>query len=148
MRQGHIVWTSTTARRGATSTTTVRYVVNMISDDHFRVGLYVILQRTPARARNSDDAEELESLSSCPSSTQPASETQERGRGKAKRPHKSVESSSSPSLRRPQFGSDWDLARLRPRKQAEPGPLPLQLDSRGKPKGLLQCGPRVRIKTK
>ncbi|KAN0130891.1 hypothetical protein V8E53_011269 [Lactarius tabidus] len=105
-----------------------------------------------ACAQNSDDpisADELDSLSSFPSSAQPElAQIQERGGGQAKRPHRSVESSPSPSLRRPRFGSDWDLPRLRPRKQAVSEPLPLQLDSRGRPKGLLQCGPRVRVKTR
>jgi hypothetical protein len=105
-----------------------------------------------ARVQNSDDpfsADELDSLTSFPSSSQPElAQTQERGRGQAKRSHRNSESSPSPSLRRPRFGSDWDLPRLRPRKQAESESLPLQLDSHGRPKGLLQCGPRVRVKTK
>lgn len=106
-----------------------------------------------ARVQNSDDpfsADEPDSPSSFPSSAaQPElAQTQERGHGQAKRSHSNSESSPSPSLRRPRFGSDWDLPRLRPRKQAESEPLPLQLDSRGRPKGLLQCGPRVRVKTK
>lgn len=102
-----------------------------------------------ARGQNSDDrlsANELDSLTSPHSS--PQSELQ-RGRGRAKRYRRNDESSRSPSLRRPQFGSDWNLPRLRPRPQklAESESLPLQLDSRGKPKGLLQRGPRVRMKT-
>jgi hypothetical protein len=105
-----------------------------------------MLPEESARAEHSDDADDLESLSSVPSSTQPA---QERGRGQGKRSHRNVgSSSSSPSLRRPQFGSDWNLPRLRPRKLVESQSLPLQIDSRGKPKGLLQYGPRVRTKTK
>ncbi|KAI9458188.1 hypothetical protein BJY52DRAFT_440424 [Lactarius psammicola] len=110
-----------------------------------------------AHAANSDDhfsADELDSLSSFHSSTRPESQTQTqtqgRGRGQAKRSHRNAESSSSssPSLRRPRFSSDWDLPRLRPRKLAESESIPLRLDSRGKPKGLLQCGPRARVRVK
>ncbi|KAH9004802.1 hypothetical protein EDB86DRAFT_1990438 [Lactarius hatsudake] len=101
-------------------------------------------QEESARAPKSDDhisEDEIDSLSSFHSSTQPESQ------GQAKRSHRSSSSSSS-SLRRPQFGSDWNLPRLRPRKLAASESLPLQLDSRGRPKGLLQYGPRVRVKTK
>ncbi|KAF8273049.1 hypothetical protein EI94DRAFT_47325 [Lactarius quietus] len=79
------------------------------------------------RTQNSDDhfsADEIDSLSSFPSSTQPGSQKQERGRGQAKRSHRNIESSPSPSLRRPRFGSDWELPRLRPRKLVESEPLP------------------------
>ncbi|KAH9066755.1 hypothetical protein EDB87DRAFT_1678604 [Lactarius vividus] len=102
-------------------------------------------QEESARAPKSDDRsseeDEIDSLSSFHSSTQPESQGRQ-----AKRSLRS--SSSSSSLRRPQFGSDWNLPRLRPRKLAGSESLPLQLDSRGRPKGLLQCGPRVRVKTK
>jgi hypothetical protein len=150
MRQGRIVWTFTMTQRGAI---VARYAINVIvimtTSDPFVI---LQFQLSTARVQNSDDpfsADELDSLTSFPSSSQPElAQTQERGRGQAKRSHRNSESSPSPSLRRPRFGSDWDLPRLRPRKQAESESLPLQLDSHGRPKGLLQCGPRVRVKTK
>ncbi|KAH9000394.1 hypothetical protein EDB92DRAFT_497778 [Lactarius akahatsu] len=106
-------------------------------------GRKLLPQEESARAPKSDDhisEDEIDSLSSF-HSTQPESQGRQ-----AKRSLRS--SSSSPSLRRPQFGSDWNLPRLRPRKLAGSESLPLQLDSRGRPKGLLQCGPRVRVKAK
>ena len=110
--------------------------------------LFVILQFQLC-VQNSDGPSSADELDPLSPSTQPElAQTQERGRGHAKRSHSNAESSPSPSLRRPRFGSDWDLPRLRPLKQAESEPLPLQLDSRGRPKGLLQCGPRVRVKTR
>src|ERR1700735_932082 len=107
----------------------------MIFDDHTP---NVISKISPEESAGADDADSLESLSSVPSSTQPESQERERGRAQAKRSHSDVaSSSSSPSLRRPQFGSDWNLPRLRPRKPTESRSPPIQLDSSGKPTGPL-----------
>src|SRR6266404_2744119 len=108
---------------------------------------------TQQQAQNSDNqisADDLDSPSSLRLSVHPESQqTEERGRGRAKQSRRNAESSPSPSLRRrPQFSSDWNLPRLRPRKPTDLESVPFQLDSHGRPRGLLQCGPRVRMKTK
>jgi hypothetical protein len=57
-----------------------------------------------------------------------------------------------PSPQRPKFGSDWNVSRRVQRRKStgksNSATLPFPLDAQGRPKGLLTCGPRVRMKVK
>jgi len=59
-----------------------------------------------------------------------------------------------PSPQRPRFGSDWNLSNQRRHrrkmtaKSSNSATLPFPLDSRGRPKGLLKYGSRLRMKVR